>query len=344
MGCSYIVKSATYLPKKYDAGELTGKLYKDSASSKLARRFSASTGVENRFISIELGGEKRILPGESPVEWLSLLYNELLENRRANFISLSYNVSSHENFVPTISSQLCSELGLTQLTIPPEEHLFMGCASAIFSINSAIKYCKKHKEGIAFVASYEQSSWLFNPENNRDSPDFIPSLRGHSLFGDGAAGLLIVGEQMAGEFENRALIIDVQLSFSPGSCIGMKGGNFLVGDGVGAIMPGMVAKEVILPLLNRNNLKIFDVDEWSIHQGSHLILDEFKKDKVLGLTDMQLKKSHYMLSKVGNISSPSCIFVFNEWLKEKNNTTDRYGLIVGFGAGYYMGAVLYKRV
>jgi len=220
----------------------------------------------------------------------------------------------------------------------------MGCASAIFSIKSAVKHCNNYKKDIAFVASYEQSSWLFDPENERNSDDFIPSLRGHSLFGDGAAGLLIAGEEIAGEFESKLLIIDTQLSFSPGNCIGMKGGRFLVGESVGTIMPNMVSKKVILPLLKKNNLKISDVDEWSIHQGSHLVLDEFKRKEKLGLTDVQLKKSHDIFSKIGNVSSPSCLFVLNDWLKEKNNTKGKFGLIVGFGAGYYMGAVLYKRV
>ena len=345
MGRSYIVNSSTHLPKKHNTNELMGLIYKEEGTKKLARRFSTSTGIENRFISIELERfpDKKILTGESPIEWLSLLYNDLLKSRHADFISLSYNMSSHENFVPTLSSQLCSELGLMSLTTPPEEYLFMGCASAIFSINSAAKHCAEHQSDMAFVASYEQSSWLFNPEHERKSPDFTPSLRGHALFGDGAAGLLIAGQEMANEYENKALIVDSQLSFHPGNCIGMKEGKFLVGDSVGAVMPDMVAKKVILPLLRRNKLNVSDVEEWSIHQGSHLILDEFKKKEILGLTEVQLKKSHDIFSDIGNVSSPSCIFVLNEWLKETNNRKGKYGLIVGFGAGYYMGAVLYKR-
>ncbi|EOZ9391063.1 3-oxoacyl-[acyl-carrier-protein] synthase III C-terminal domain-containing protein [Enterobacter cancerogenus] len=346
MGCSYIVKSSVHLPKKYKTQEIVDKLYHEKKTRKLARRFTASTGIVNRFVSINLEDypSKKVLHGESPVEWLSLLYNDLLGRRHANFLSLSYNISSHDNFVPSISSQLCSKLELAQLMAPPEEHLFMGCSSAIFSINSAVKYCNKHKEDLAFIASYEQSSWLFNPENERSSPDFVPSLRGHALFGDGAAGLIIAGEEKAMEFENKALIIDTQLSFSAGSSIGMKGRKFLVGDRVDTIMPDMVAKDVILPLLRRNNLKASDVEEWSIHQGSHSILDEFKRKDILGLTEEQLKKSHDVFSKIGNVSSPSCIFVLNDWLKERVKSTNSYGMIVGFGAGYYMGAVLYKRV
>jgi len=121
MSYSYIVKSSTYLPKKYSTTEIMDMLYKDEDIKKLARRFSASTGIDNRFISIELENfpNKKLLARESPIEWLSLLYNDLFESKHADFISLSYNMSSHENFVPTISSQLCSELGLTQMMPPP---------------------------------------------------------------------------------------------------------------------------------------------------------------------------------------------------------------------------------
>lgn len=109
-------------------------LYKEKSLKKLARRFSAYTGIDNRYISIDLAEfpRKRVLNGETPVEWLSLLYNGLFEGGHADFISLSYNMSSHKNFIPTISSQLCSELELLPLKTPPEEYLFMGCASAIF--------------------------------------------------------------------------------------------------------------------------------------------------------------------------------------------------------------------
>jgi predicted naringenin-chalcone synthase len=346
MGHSYIVKSSIHLPKEHQSNEIMNALYKKEALKKLARRFSASTGIENRHIAIELDKFpcKHVLPGESPVEWLTLLYKSLLREKQANFISLSYNISSHQNFIPSISSQLCSELGSTRLRTPPEEYLFIGCASAIFSLNAAANHCSNYPEDIAFVAAYEQSSWLYNPETKRDCADFIPSLRGHSLFGDGAAGLLVCGEKAASDFDNKVLIIDAQLSFSPGNCIGMKEGRFLVGDKVGAVMPDMVARKVILPLLRRHNLTVSDVEEWSIHQGSHRILDEFKRQEILGLTDEQLQKSHRSLSKIGNISSPSCLFVFDEWLKTKNTPSGSYGMIVGFGAGYYMGAILYKKV
>ncbi|MTH45967.1 hypothetical protein [Intestinirhabdus alba] len=54
MSYSYIVKSSTHLPRKYNTNEVMDLLYKEGRIKKLARRFSASTGIDNRFISIEL--------------------------------------------------------------------------------------------------------------------------------------------------------------------------------------------------------------------------------------------------------------------------------------------------
>lgn len=345
MNSAYIVKSATHFPPRLSSKKIVEQLYSETGVRKLSRRFAAAAGIDERCLSVDPGAlpDKNILPHQSPVEWLTALYRKLLTDSNAHFMSLAYNMSSHKNFVPTLSSQLCSRLGISFQAAPPEEFLFMGCASAVFSIAAASRFCHSHPACQAFVASFEQSSWQFNPVTDRASEDFVPSLRGHLLFGDAAAGLLITGEDAARNYQNKALIMDVLTGFRPGDCIGMKNGRFLVGDNVSSVMPSLVSNEIILPLLQRNNLTIKDITEWSIHQGSHQILNAFAGKHNLGLSDSQLEKAHNVFSRFGNVSSPSCLLVLDEWLKESSNSRGKYGIIAGFGAGYYMGAVLYRR-
>ena len=48
-----------------------------------------------------------------------------------------------------------------------------------------------------------------------------------------------------------------------------------------------------------------------------------------------------MFYEYGNLSAPSAFVVLESFLKEGGNK-DSYGIIASFGAGYYLGAFLYR--
>ena len=125
----------------------------------------------------------------------------------------------------------------------------------------------------------------------------------------------------------------------------MIGNRFLVGNDLKNIIPELVSKELVLPLLENNGLGISQIAEWSIHQGGEALLDGFLNPDVLGLSVDDIARSKKMFEMYGNFSSPSCFFVLDSFFNEDSTgKTDKFGLMLGFGAGYYIGALLYQWV
>ena len=181
----------------------------------------------------------------------------------------------------------------------------------------------------------------------------------------------MIPESMRGDFDGRLLrIVEFKKDFHLGDMIRMNGGRFLTGSGIKDLMPSLVSSKIIKPLLEKYNLDTDSVSEWSIHQGGIPILELFMDEGVLGLRREQLSRSRLIFERYGNLSSPSSLLVlesfFNEAngdsngngngvhlrgnrlesnansaLQKNNGSKNGFGMLVGFGAGYYLGGMLY---
>lgn len=345
----YIVGIESVFPKFYDSCEVTGKLYGEHLASekihKLAKRLCKNVHIDHRAISIDLNRfpDKIVSTENSPVSWATRLHQQLFAKNAetsVDFFSLSYNTSSHTTPIPNLACQIANACHM-QLRHPPQEISNYGCASGIFSIVSAIDFCGT-EDSLAFIVAFEQSSWLFQPIYDEHNPDFKASLRTHAIFGDGGGGLLIASGSKADTFDKKLKIIDIEVAYEYGNVISMTDGYFLTREGVKDLMPELVSTKVIKPLLERNGLSVQDIKAWSIHQGGVPVLEAFTDKDILGLTDEQIDLSKQMFVRNGNISTPSNLIVFEQQFKRDDMQEGDYGMIVGFGAGYYLGAVLYR--
>ncbi|MGB3511193.1 MAG: 3-oxoacyl-[acyl-carrier-protein] synthase III C-terminal domain-containing protein [Microcoleaceae cyanobacterium] len=167
----------------------------------------------------------------------------------------------------------------------------------------------------------------------------------NSIFSDGAVGFMVLPESLRHLISQPQIeILDVCTNFIPGQEIYMDENVFVLGDGVSKVVPLKVVDSVINPLLNRNKLRLSEIEEWSIHQGGKTVLSQFGKSEILGLTEEQLKTSFESFYEYGNFSTPSCFFVLKKFFKRQylEPKSNILGAIVGFGAGYYLGAGLYR--
>lgn len=344
----FIVGVKSIFPQMYNSVDVIDKLYSEKLSSakvnKFATRLGASTQIKNRAISIDLEQfpDKVIAADNSPVAWAKdiILDFSQQQNIPIEFISISYNTSSHKISIPNLSCQIASECALN-LQVPPQEIANYGCASGIFSLQNAVDFCQ-NSNALATVFAFEQSSSAFKPIHDDKDVNFKASLRSHMLFGDGAAGLLIASGDKAEYFDKKLKIIDIKLDYQYGDVIKMEEGYFFTGEGVKDVMPKLVSDTIIKPLLQDNGLNIEDVTEWSIHQGGLPIVDSFMNPEILGLSQEQIEVSKKMFMEYGNISTPSNFIVLEQHVKHGKGKCGDYGMIIGFGAGYYFGAVLYQ--
>ena len=352
----YIAATATLTAPLFSSQDAVELFYSKKRASKkahkMARLLGKHVGIQNRAMVIDptFFPQKQLCSQtHTPKNWgLSLLHKVTPEIDPADigFVSVAYNVTSHPEILPNLACQIVIDANLT-LDEMPSELAYYGCAAGIFAINEAVKYCQTHHKA-AFVYVFDQCNWISNPIYDTQHPNFKAALRSHLLFSDGAAGLLIVPETMRDRYPQPLMkILDVNQSFQLGNVVAMDGSSFLVREGVAEIMPALTTHKSINPLLKHHSLTPEDISEWSIHQGGLPVLEAFKDTKILGLSDQAIHRSKALFQQYGNFSSPSCLYVLDSFFQDKRfqnrwESSQAYGLVTGFGAGYYLASLLYQ--
>jgi len=347
----YMAGVVSILPHTYETNHVIEVLYSQALAprkvNRLAHRLAGSVGIRKRSTVLDLSvypKKKLLLDQYSPKNWgLQVVDNltELVDVSDIGHLSVSYNITSHAAVLPNLACQIAMARGL-DLDSMPEEISCYGCASSILSLRSAFEYCQK-SDRAAVAYTFDQCLWISDPIYDPSDSNFRADLRSHLLFSDGAVGVLLITESMAGARQRRLMrVLDADVSFHLGDAVHMESSRFLVGDDVANIMPGLAAETSIGPVLKRNALDPHDIKEWSIHQGGLPVLQAFKDKKVLGLTDQQLSRSKELFLEYDNLSSPSCLLVLNDFFHEKNPNRNDYGIVAAFGAGYYLATLLYR--
>ena len=352
----YIAAIASSMPQSYSAIEVCNAIYPESLvgrkAARLAQLLTRKIDVPSRSWVIDPG----LLPVKKvsdqkfePKQWGMDLIQGLMDSSAITdigFITVAYNTSSSSEILPNLAAQISQGLALN-LDAMPEVLPFYGCAAGVQAIASAYQYCRQNQRA-AVVFAFEHCSWLLDPITDVDDPLFLENLKANLLFNDGAVAIIMTpGQMLSDQLKPTALrIVDVAMGYTPGDAIGMKKGHFLVGDKVAEVMPKMVSDRIIRPLLEKHQLTPEDIQQWSIHQGGLTVLSRFLSENVLGLSEEQIEPSKDLFKKYGNFSCPSCLFVLDEHFAKGakgrgEGKAQQIGMVVGFGAGYYYGAVMY---
>jgi predicted naringenin-chalcone synthase len=348
----YIAASTTRLPHSLAPEQTMDILYPPSLAegrpNRLARRAARAVGIASRPTVRDPAAwpAKQLARSEyRPLAWCSSIMAELaslVSPAEIGFASVAYNISSDIDVLPSLSARVAGALGLA-LEVPPDERAFLGCAGGVFSLDAAVRYCRDASKG-ALVCCFDQCSWLVNPIHDVEQPAFQDHLRASLLFSDGAAGLSVVPAGLRSAFRRPLMrILDVHCDFVASAAVRMSEGSLRLTQDLEADVPGMVAQRVIRPMLARHGLAVADVDEWALHQGGRPLLDRFGDPDILGLSEQQRARALELFSRYGNLSAPSWMFVLDSFLHDSAGAVPgRKGMIVAFGAGFYVGAALYE--
>ncbi len=375
----YIAAVKKILPRLYPSEHITGVFYAVECCGervhKLAKRTVKSVGIKNRpsVLDLDVFPAKMLADdGYRPLNWgVSALdyFSDFIDMRDIGYLTSAYNTSSHEEYWPNLSCQIALARGV-DLKAAPKEYVHCGCAGGICAMASAFEFCMKHDKA-AVVLTYDQCHWSASPVYDTAHEEFKSSLRSHLLFGDGAVALLMIPESMWENFDGPLMrIVEIKKDFHLGDVIRISGDSFLTGSGVKDLMPSLVSSRIIKPLLEKYDLDTDSISEWSIHQGGIPVLESFTDESILGLQSEQLSRSRMIFEEYGNLSSPSCLLVLESFFngaicggngsgvdfgdngtesnangvpEGNNGSGGDYGMLVGFGAGYYMGGMLYCR-
>ena len=207
---------------------------------------------------------------------------------------------------------------------------FLGCNAAFPALKIADSIVKSHNDARVLVVSVELCTLHFQPKNDSDN------LLSNTIFGDGAAAVIMVSESMAIEHHLKGFSLT---GFYP---ILLKRGKELMGWNITSVNFEMILaagvseflgeelEQLMVAVSEKLNLTIDTIHHWAVHPGGKKILDTVQHG--LQLTNNELRHSYKVLYDYGNMSSPTILFVLNEIFKGNPNSGETV-FAMGFGPG-----------
>lgn len=211
--------------------------------------------------------------------------------------------------------------------------LGLGCMAGVAGINRVSDYLKAFPNEAAIFFSVELCSLTFQIE------DFtVANLISTGLFGDGAAAVLMCGEDHPLKEVAKMKVIDTESIFFPNSedvmgwNVGEKGLKIQLSKSV----PRFTQEKLPGPIhtfLKRNDLELSNIKSFIAHPGGPKVLNAL--EKVLDLPEKGLKESWESLSENGNMSSVSVLDIFKRHMnKHISSNESKYALSLAMGPAF----------
>jgi alkylresorcinol/alkylpyrone synthase len=239
---------------------------------------------------------------------------------------------------PSIDARLVNRLGLNrELRRTP---IFgLGCVAGAAGLARAADWAKAYPDSNVALLAVELCSLTWQPDDVS-----VPNLIASSLFGDGAAAVVLCGERRA---EKAAVsgprIVGSKSVFYPGTEevmgweIGSQGLKVLLSSGVPELILGNAAHDVDRFLAGHGRSRA-DIDHWILHTGGPKVLEAF--ESALGLSREQVELTWKQLRDNGNLSSASVLLVLGDTWRERRPAPGSHSLLMAMGPGFCSELVL----
>lgn len=355
-----ILSAASAFPKYYYSQEVLCRALEEYWGDKLEsptlmRRLQRHTGVEGRHLSLPLQAyTKQATWGETNDLWIQTavelgkqavcraLNQAGLAPRDlgAFFFTSVTGISS-----PSIDALLINRMGLSP-NIRRIPMFGLGCVAGAAGISWAADYVKAYPAQLAVLLSVELCSLTLQ----RDDLS-IPNLISAGLFGDGAAAVIVAGEECdlpspdvgVGSELAGPRILATRSVFYPqtedmmGWAISEKGFRIVLSREVPTLVSQRLGGDVDAFLAEKGYARS-DIGSWVLHTGGPKILEA--TEAALDLKEGQLDASWDCLRRNGNLSSASVLVVLEEVMKHRRPEPGTVGLLAAMGPGFCSELVL----
>ena len=225
---------------------------------------------------------------------------------------------------PSIDALLVSRLGLRP-DVKRMPSFGLGCVAGAAGLARVNDYLVGHPDQVGVLISVELCSLTLQRDD-----ETIANFVATGLFGDGAAALVLVGDDRP---EPGIRIVDTRSSFYPdttdviGWHVGGTGFEIVLTAGVADVIERHFPAEVAA-FLGDNGLQIGDVSAWVAHPGGPRVLEAFARS--LDVDAEAFRTSWATLDRVGNLSSAAVLHVLADMWQQPAGTT---GLLFALGPG-----------
>lgn len=349
---SAIYSVATNFPDIYVSQEEIMKeiasLWPDKKS--YVEQFHNASQVNGRHLSIPLEKYKDLGDvGERSKRWLEVALAlqvvnvQTLLNQaglKPSDISLIATTTVTGLAIPTLEARLMNKLPFKENTkrLP----IFgLGCLGGVAGINRVNDYLKGHPTEAALLLASELCTLTFQFQDKS-----VANLVGTSLFADGTAAVLMVGEEHPLYKDSQFQILAGESYFYPNTERIM--GWDLVSSGFQIVLSGDVPKiveEKVKPnledFLSGKKLTGSDINFMVSHPGGPKVLD--KLSEISGKAPEEFKHSWTSLREKGNMSSVSVLHVLEKTIADKK-ARNEIGLMLAMGPAFCSEMALIKKL
>ncbi len=182
---------------------------------------------------------------------------------------------------------------------------FMGCYAAVHGLRMAKHICDSTPNANVIIVATELCSLHFQKEY---IPDYVAS---SLLFGDGSAAALISNTiKTENSLNLKGFYSQVVFKGDQDMAWELSSKGFLMT--LSNYVPNLVEENIapIKKALEKYGVNRHDITHWCLHPGGKKILNGIQEQ--MDFTEKEMVYSRNVLSKYGNMSSPSVLFVMKE--------------------------------
>ena len=252
----------------------------------------------------------------------------------AKDIDFLITVSCTGIMIPSLDAYLINRLDMKQdiVRLPVTE---MGCAAGVSGIIYAKNFLKANPGKRAAVVAVESPTATFQLD------DFsMVNMVSAAIFGDGAAAVIL----SSCEGDVGPTIVDEAMYhfYNAEQMMGFKLRNTGLQMILDKSVPETIAShfpDIVHPFLEKNKLKIADVDHLIFHPGGKKIVQTV--EALFGTLGKNIDDTKDVLRLYGNMSSVTVLYVLQRFLERDIKKGD-LGLMLSFGPGFSAQRVLLK--
>lgn len=210
----------------------------------------------------------------------------------------------------------------------------LGCAGGAAGLSRAYEYCRAFPHAKVVVVAVELCSLTFQLDDISKR-----NIVGTSLFADGAASVLVGGDEVHyTDITSRPLpnIIDTQSTLLENSIDVMgwdvkdSGLHVIFSKSIPEIVGNWLEPEVV-HLLDKNHLSKANIAHFIAHPGGRKVITAY--EEALNLPHEKMDHSLHILKEYGNMSSPTVLFVLERFMNDVIRQGE-HGIIAALGPGF----------
>ena len=240
---------------------------------------------------------------------------------------------------PTIEARLINRLPFPD-SVKRTPIFGLGCVAGAAGIARAADYVRAFPDHVALLLSVELCSLTW-----QDDDQSIANLISCGLFGDGAAAVVIAGENvnLPTAVPSGPRVLATRSTFYRNTEHVM---GWDIGDNGFTIVLSPDVPKVVLQNLRGNvesflaeqNLSLADIRSWIFHSGGPKVLEAV--EQALELPENALAASWKSLREVGNLSAASVLMVLADKLAGERGQPGTYSILAAMGPGFCLELVL----